>query len=135
MNRIEKLKEFLQQNEADDFIQHALALEYIKAGNDEEAKKLFNEILKREPTYIGSYYHLGKLLEVLKGTDQFDEYGIRSLGKFGTRAGKAAPMLTALLTDDARRLSAADALARIDPASGAKVAAARPSLSAPTSST
>ena len=24
---------------------------------------LFNEILKREPTYIGSYYHLGKLLE------------------------------------------------------------------------
>jgi tetratricopeptide (TPR) repeat protein len=32
-------------------------------GNDEDAKKLFNEILKREPTYIGSYYHLGKLLE------------------------------------------------------------------------
>ena len=24
---------------------------------------MFNEILKREPTYIGSYYHLGKLLE------------------------------------------------------------------------
>jgi tetratricopeptide (TPR) repeat protein len=38
-------------------------LEYIKIGNDEEAKKLFNEILKREPTYGGSYYHLGKLLE------------------------------------------------------------------------
>ena len=32
-------------------------------GNDEEARKLFNEVLKREPTYIGSYYHLGKLLE------------------------------------------------------------------------
>ncbi len=47
----------------DSFLQHALALEYIKIGNDEEARKLFNEILLREPTYIGSYYHLGKLLE------------------------------------------------------------------------
>ncbi len=26
-------------------------------------ERLFNEILKREPTYLGSYYHLGKLLE------------------------------------------------------------------------
>ena len=47
----------------DSFLQHALALEYIKIGNDEDARKLFNEILLREPTYIGSYYHLGKLLE------------------------------------------------------------------------
>ncbi len=49
--------------EKDSFLQHALALEYIQIGNDEEARKLFNEILLREPTYIGSYYHLGKLLE------------------------------------------------------------------------
>lgn len=47
----------------DSFLQHALALEYIKVDNDEEARKLFNELLLREPTYIGSYYHLGKLLE------------------------------------------------------------------------
>ena len=47
----------------DSFLQHALALEYIKVEKDEEARKLFNEILLREPTYIGSYYHLGKLLE------------------------------------------------------------------------
>ena len=47
----------------DSFLQHALALEYIKIGNDEEARYLFNEILLREPTYIGSYYHLGKLIE------------------------------------------------------------------------
>ena len=30
--------------------------------------ELFNEILKREPTYIGSYYHLGKLLERIGDT-------------------------------------------------------------------
>ena len=63
MDRISKLKEYMKTSGKDSFLQHALALEYIKAGNEEEAKKLFNEILKREPTYIGSYYHLGKLLE------------------------------------------------------------------------
>jgi len=63
MDRISKLKEYMQTAEEDSFLQHALALEYIKIGNDEEAGKLFNEILKREPTYVGSYYHLGKLLE------------------------------------------------------------------------
>ena len=63
MDRIEKLKEYMKTAQKDSFLQHALALEYIKVGNDEDAKKLFNEILKREPTYIGSYYHLGKLLE------------------------------------------------------------------------
>lgn len=63
MNRIEKLKEFLEQNPADDFIQHALALEYIKIDDDAAAEKLFVEILERNATYIGSYYHLAKLYE------------------------------------------------------------------------
>jgi Tfp pilus assembly protein PilF len=63
VDRIEKLKEYLKTAQKDSFLQHALALEYIKKGNDEDAKKLFIEILLREPTYIGSYYHLGKLLE------------------------------------------------------------------------
>ena len=63
MSRIEKLLEYLKTSGKDSFLQHALALEYIKVGDDDEARKLFNEILLREPTYVGSYYHLGKLLE------------------------------------------------------------------------
>ena len=63
MSRIEKLQEYMKTSGKDSFLQHALALEYIKVGDDDEARKLFNEILLREPTYIGSYYHLGKLLE------------------------------------------------------------------------
>ncbi len=63
MDRIEKLKEFLRSSPDDSFLQHALALEYIKLGNDDEAKRLFEAILNRDPSYIGSYYHLGKLLE------------------------------------------------------------------------
>ena len=70
MDRIEKLKEYLKTAQKDSFLQHALALEYIKTGNDEEARKLFVEILLREPTYIGSYYHLAKLLERTGETDK-----------------------------------------------------------------
>ena len=70
MSRIEKLLEFMRTSDKDSFLQHALALEYIKIGNDIEARKLFNEILKREPTYIGSYYHLAKLLERVGDIDR-----------------------------------------------------------------
>ena len=63
MERISKLKEYLAANPKDSFLQHALALEYIKLGDDEQGRVLFEEILNREPGYIGSYYHLAKLLE------------------------------------------------------------------------
>jgi Tfp pilus assembly protein PilF len=69
MDRIEKLQQFLTANPADSFVQHALALEYIKLGNDAAAKKLFEALLDREPTYIGSYYHLAKLLERTNETE------------------------------------------------------------------
>lgn len=61
--RISKLKEFLAASPQDSFLQHALALELIKLGNDAEARSLFEDILGREPSYVGSYYHLAKLLE------------------------------------------------------------------------
>lgn len=70
MNRIDRLKEMLAQNPSDSFLQHAMALEYIKLGNDEEAKLLFEDVLNREPGYIGSYYHLAKLLERNEKTDE-----------------------------------------------------------------
>ena len=63
MSRIEKLQEFLQSSPDDSFLQHALALEYVKIGDDVAARNLFETILEREPGYTGSYYHLGKLFE------------------------------------------------------------------------
>jgi tetratricopeptide (TPR) repeat protein len=70
MDRIEKLKEFLKANPTDSFVQHALALEYIKLGDDEQARRLFETLLQRDPAYVGSYYHLAKLLE---RNDRIDE--------------------------------------------------------------
>lgn len=65
MNRIEQILQFLQANPTDDFLRHALALEYIKIGEQQKARELFEAILTQNPNYIGSYYHLAKLLEGL----------------------------------------------------------------------
>jgi Tfp pilus assembly protein PilF len=46
-----------------------LALEWIKLGNDAQAKVLFEAILTDDPNYIGSYYHLAKLLERIGDTN------------------------------------------------------------------
>ena len=63
MDRIERIKEMLAANPGDSFLQHALALEYIKIDEDERAKELFENLLRQDENYVGSYYHLGKLLE------------------------------------------------------------------------
>ena len=63
IERIERLTEMLALTPGDDFLKHALALENIKIGKDTVAKILFEEILTNNPTYVGSYYHLAKLLE------------------------------------------------------------------------
>ena len=69
MDRIEKITAFLTATPKDNFLRHALALEYIKIGDDLKAKILFEEILAESPDYVGSYYHLAKLLEKLEQTD------------------------------------------------------------------
>lgn len=63
MDRVDTLKNFLKESPDDSFLQHALALEYIKSGNEKDARVLFETILIRDGQYIGSYYHLAKLLE------------------------------------------------------------------------
>lgn len=63
MDRIARIKAFLQTSPKDNFLRHALALEYIKAGDDAAARELFEEILTEFPDYVGSYYHLARLYE------------------------------------------------------------------------
>ncbi|MEO6931759.1 MAG: tetratricopeptide repeat protein [Chitinophagaceae bacterium] len=70
MDRITTLKNFLANTPDDSFLQHALALEYIKLNDDQEARIVFERILSKDPSYIGSYYHLGKLMERLGETEQ-----------------------------------------------------------------
>ena len=87
-NRIEKLQEFLLKTPTDSFLQHALALEYIKLDDDAKARELFTVILEREPGYLGSYYHLAKLLERIHEADaakKVYERGMQEAQKAGDR--------------------------------------------------
>ncbi len=62
MDRLARIMELLRATPGDNFLEHALALEHIKLGNDAGARAVFEAILQRDPAYIGSYYHLAKLL-------------------------------------------------------------------------
>lgn len=62
-DRIEKIKAFLKDAPTDSFLNHALALEYVKEGDEEGAKRHFELNLLHHPEYVATYYHLGKLLE------------------------------------------------------------------------
>lgn len=86
MDRIQKLQSFLAQQPNDNFLRHALALEWIKAGDETAARKLFEEILNESPEYIGSYYHLGKLLERIGETQLAIEWYEK--GMFYAKAAK-----------------------------------------------
>ena len=70
MNRIDKLREFLAKEPDDSFVKHALALEYQKIGDIPEARRLLEEVLQHDPEAVGSYYHLGKLLESIGETEK-----------------------------------------------------------------
>jgi len=68
--RIEKLKAYLLQTPTDCFLNHALALEYIKEGDEAEARRHFELNLVNDATYVATYYHLGKLLEQIGENEQ-----------------------------------------------------------------
>lgn len=61
--RIQKIQTFLEQNPDDLFLNHALALEYIKEADETAAQKCFEKNMNKDPAYVATYYHLGKLLE------------------------------------------------------------------------
>lgn len=66
MNRIEQIHNFLKDNPTEPFLNHALALEYLKIDDMQSALECFQKNRSNNPTYVATYYHLGKLLEKLE---------------------------------------------------------------------
>jgi Tfp pilus assembly protein PilF len=65
MNRIEILQGFLKDDPNDSFSRYALALEYLKAGNTDEAVREFETVKTRDPDYVATYFQLGQLYQKL----------------------------------------------------------------------
>lgn len=79
MDRIERIHQMLQVTPKDNFLRHALALEYINLNEEAKARTLFEAILTDSPGYVGSYYHLGKLLERTSETQLALEWYARGM--------------------------------------------------------
>jgi Tfp pilus assembly protein PilF len=84
-DRIDKIKAFLQGSPADCFLNHALALEYMKLGDEQNARERFEINLANDHTYVATYYHFGKLLE---RTGELDT--ARNIYKMGMTEARAA---------------------------------------------
>jgi Tfp pilus assembly protein PilF len=61
MNRIEILQGFLRDAPDDSFSRYALALEYVKLGQNDDAAREFEAVMTRDPDYVATYYQLGQL--------------------------------------------------------------------------
>ena len=64
-SRLEKLLEFLQNEPEDEFLQYALATEYLRLNETARALEYYKNLVNKHPDYVGTYYHLGKLYEAL----------------------------------------------------------------------
>jgi Tfp pilus assembly protein PilF len=69
-DRINILAQRIRKDPDDTFSMFALALELIKKQDKDKARTLFHTILKKDPLYVGVYYHLGALYEERGETEQ-----------------------------------------------------------------
>jgi Tfp pilus assembly protein PilF len=65
MNRVEILKGFLVENPSDSFSRYALALEYVKLGQHDDALREFETVRSNDPAYVATYFQLGQLYQKL----------------------------------------------------------------------
>lgn len=64
-DRLEILKQMVQQNPHDSFSRYGLAMEYRNRGDLEEAVRQFRELIATDPGYAYAYFHGGQTLERL----------------------------------------------------------------------
>lgn len=64
-SRLEKLLEFLKNEPEDPFLKYALATEYLRLNEPDNALQYYQDLIINHKEYVGTYYHLGKLYEAL----------------------------------------------------------------------
>jgi tetratricopeptide (TPR) repeat protein len=63
--RLDKLLDFLKNEPTDPFLHYALATEYLRLNQTDNALNYYEGLVKHHADYVGTYYHLGKLYEAL----------------------------------------------------------------------
>ncbi|MFT5725185.1 MAG: Tfp pilus assembly protein PilF [Bacteroidia bacterium] len=98
MNRIKQLEDFLEKEPNDSFLNYALAIEYVGISDYKKAKDIFIKLIREDPDYTATYYHLGKMYQNEKNTvkaEEIYEEGIR-LTRLKKEQHKLAELQTAL---------------------------------------
>jgi tetratricopeptide (TPR) repeat protein len=67
--RLDKLLEFYKNEPGDEFLKYALATEYLRLNETDKSLAYYEDLANNHPTYVGTYYHLGKLYEALNRKD------------------------------------------------------------------
>src|ERR1700742_1459076 len=67
--RLDKLLEFIKNEPNDEFLKYALATEYLRLNQTDNALTYYEDLIQNHPNYTGTYYHLGKLYEALDRKD------------------------------------------------------------------
>ena len=84
--RIQRLLEMLLEEPNDSFLLYALATEYLKLNDTQKALFYYLETVNSDEDYVGVYYHLAKLYEVLKENENaYETYqkGMKIARKIG----------------------------------------------------
>lgn len=58
-NRLTQLRQLLMAEPDDAFLNHALAMEYLSMGEEDQAIQTMEKLLNTQPDHTGTYYHLG----------------------------------------------------------------------------
>ena len=68
--RLDQLLTFLAGSPEDPFILYAIASEYVKLKDQDQALVYFQKLLEIKPDYVGAYYHFGRLYESMGEKEQ-----------------------------------------------------------------
>jgi predicted Zn-dependent protease len=69
-SRKQQIEEMLAEDPHDPFLRYGLAMEYVSAGQDEEAFRCFEELLRTTPDYVPGYMQAGRTLARLNRLDE-----------------------------------------------------------------
>lgn len=61
-SRKQQIEEMLTEDPNDPFLRYGLAMEYVSAGQDEEAVRCFEQLLQVAPDYVPGYMQAGRAL-------------------------------------------------------------------------
>src|SRR5437879_3505648 len=87
-NRLEILKNMVEQNPADSFSRYGLAMEYRNGGDLEAAAREFASLMAANPDYVAAYFHSGQTLERmgrLEEAREVYESGLEAARRTGDR--------------------------------------------------